>query len=1002
MAYPTITPLPAAPNRNDPDNFSTEADAFVAALPALVTETNTAGVYTEGQAAAAAQSVTDAAAEVVLAADEVALAAAQVALATTQAGNSATSAGEAAASAAAAVVTANADLWVSGASYSAGDNVISEVDFGTYRSITTHTGVATDPSADETNWVIISASSAASSVAALTTSAIPSLTPAAIVDISLATEDYYKVTLDQNTAFTVSNVTAGFDEFGLGITGVDVAGAGYDLANASYDSVGFPITAQDAAPTGLAFSSDGTKMFSTGGVNKTVNQYTLGTAWDVSTASLAAGTLLLSGQEATPECVTLSTDGTMLFTVGYTNDTVYRYTLTTAWDVSTGSYDSISFSVTSQSSVPRDVKFSTDGTKMFVLDNSTDSIYQYSLSTAWNVSTASYDSVSFSVNAQEAAPEGIVFSADGTKMFMTGSNVDSVHLYILSTGFDLSTASYSSPSFSVANQETAPRAVVFKTDGTKMFIVGNGNDTVYQYTTNLPIPATISFPASFDFPAGTPDAPAAGVTITIKGKTTDGGTNWVVTKSDGGASLLSKISLDDDDYFTITLGDDTAFTLSNVEAVDTFNLAVTGFDVVTGYEVSNASYDSVSFSVTSQDTSPLGIAFSTEGTKMFMVGSANGSVFQYTLSTGFDLSTASYDSVSFSVASEDGSARDITFNTDGTKLYYLGSSTDSVHQYTLSTGFDLSTASYDSVSLDVSGQETNPTGITFNTDGTKMFVGGYNSDSVHQYTLSTGFDLSTASYDSVSLDVSGQDSLPRDIAFNTDGTKMYMVGSTGDSVYQYTLTTGFDLSTASYDSVSFSVSGQDAEPRDITFNTDGTKMYMVGITNDTVYQYTTSIITLATTNFPASFEFTSGATPAAPANGVTDILEAQTTNGGATWIVSQFGSGKATSYQDAVVVLTGATPTVNLAAAGEYRLTTSGNTTFTVSNPPADGYTTTKTLRITQGGTAYSLTFWAGIEFVGGTVPAAPAISETKEYTLRASTVSGTTIYVLTDTGVVS
>ena len=114
------------------------------------------------------------------------------------------------------------------------------------------------------------------------------------------------------------------------------------------------------------------------------------------------------------------------------------------------------------------------------------------------------------------------------------------------------------------------------------------------------------------------------------------------------------------------------------------------------------------------------------------------------------------------------------------------------------------------------------------------------------------------------------------------------------------------------------------------------------------------------------------------------------------------GVPAAPAYEDAVVSLTGTTPAVDLSAGGEYRLTTTGNTTFTVSNPPADDYTTTKTLRITQGGTAYSLTFWAGIEAVDGTIPEAPALNETKEYTLRASTVSGTTIYVLTETGVVS
>jgi hypothetical protein len=122
----------------------------------------------------------------------------------------------------------------------------------------------------------------------------------------------------------------------------------------------------------------------------------------------------------------------------------------------------------------------------------------------------------------------------------------------------------------------------------------------------------------------------------------------------------------------------------------------------------------------------------------------------------------------------------------------------------------------------------------------------------------------------------------------------------------------------------------------------------------------------------------------------------------ATGVTTFGGIVKSPSYEDAVVTLTGTSPTVDLSAGGEFRLTTTGNTTLNVSNPPANGYTSTKTLRITQGATAYTLTFWAGIEAIAGEIPTAPVLNETKEYTLRASTVSGTTIYVLTETGVVS
>jgi sugar lactone lactonase YvrE len=258
-----------------------------------------------------------------------------------------------------------------------------------------------------------------------------------------------------------------------------------------------------------------------------------------------------------------------------------------------------------------------------------------------------------------------------------------------------------------------------------------------------------------------------------------------------------------------------------------------------GFGVSNASYDSVSFSVNSQTTSPYGLAFSSDGTKMYMLSGGLGTVFQYSLSTAFDLSTSSYDSVSLDASSQDSAMAGVAFNTDGTKMYLVGYNGDAVYQYSLSTGFDLSTASYDSVSFSVSSQLSIPFSVTFNTDGTKMYVSGFSTDTVFQYSLSTGFNLSTASYDSVSFDTSSQESSLYGLAFNTDGTKMYVCGDGSSSVHQYSLSTGFDLSAVSYDNVSFDVSSQDATPRELTFNTDGTKMYVMGDANNTVFQYTT-------------------------------------------------------------------------------------------------------------------------------------------------------------------
>ena len=154
-----------------------------------------------------------------------------------------------------------------------------------------------------------------------------------------------------------------------------------------------------------------------------------------------------------------------------------------------------------------------------------------------------------------------------------------------------------------------------------------------------------------------------------------------------------------------------------------------------------------------------------------------------------------------------------------------------------STTFDLAEASYTSKSFDISSQDTVPRGLKFSADGTSMFIVGAQA-TVFQYTLSTGFDVSTASYASKSFSVASQDVAPTSLEFNTDGTSMFIVGGVNDTAFQYTLSTGFDVSTASYASKSFSVASQDAAPTELAFNTDGTSMFIVGTASDTVFQYT--------------------------------------------------------------------------------------------------------------------------------------------------------------------
>jgi photosystem II stability/assembly factor-like uncharacterized protein len=255
-------------------------------------------------------------------------------------------------------------------------------------------------------------------------------------------------------------------------------------------------------------------------------------------------------------------------------------------------------------------------------------------------------------------------------------------------------------------------------------------------------------------------------------------------------------------------------------------------DAYFGTNIGVASFTD-SFSISAQEAFPSGIAFNNDGTKMFIVGSGGVDVNEYALSTGFDVSTASFTD-SFSVSGQEAEPQDIAFNNDGTKMFIVGSSGDEVNEYALSTGFDVSTASFTD-SFSVSSQEATPTGIAFNNDGTKMYIVGTTGDDVNEYALSTGFDVSTASFTQL-FSVAAEEITPQGIAFNNDGTKMFILGSTGDDVNEYALATGFDVSTASFTQL-FSVVAQDTSPTGIAFNNDGTKMFIVGATGDEVYEY---------------------------------------------------------------------------------------------------------------------------------------------------------------------
>lgn len=255
----------------------------------------------------------------------------------------------------------------------------------------------------------------------------------------------------------------------------------------------------------------------------------------------------------------------------------------------------------------------------------------------------------------------------------------------------------------------------------------------------------------------------------------------------------------------------------------------------TGWDLSTAAYANKSVSVSSQTTTPTGVSFSTDGTKMYVT---DDKVYQYTLSIPWDVSTATYASKNYDPTTQANEPGQVQFSSDGTKMYVLDELTDDVFQYTLSTPWDVSTGSYASKSFSATAQDTDPRSFAFNDTGSICYVMGDANNTVYQYTVGTPWDISTATYATKSFSVAGQTTTPVGVAFKiTDGERMFSLRGNPARVFQYDLGTGFDVSTAVYNSVFFGADTQVTLASDIAFKPDGTKMYITDRTQAKVFQY---------------------------------------------------------------------------------------------------------------------------------------------------------------------
>jgi hypothetical protein len=246
---------------------------------------------------------------------------------------------------------------------------------------------------------------------------------------------------------------------------------------------------------------------------------------------------------------------------------------------------------------------------------------------------------------------------------------------------------------------------------------------------------------------------------------------------------------------------------------------------ITADELYNASN---SIDVSGQASSPMAIGFKDDGTRMFVSGGST--IFQYDLSTPWDVTTASYNSASFTPSGPVNS-RGLAFKPDGKKLFVPGDN-DRVFQYDLGTAWDITSAGNEQ---QYSTNLLQTTGIDIKDDGTVLFVGNRTSPKMYSYDLSSPWDVTSAG--NRQSHTFSDFSYTGDLRVTNSGQSLYVTDDEGHpDIYEFRLPTPWDISSIStVDSIT--PTGAPPEVTGVFVRSDTSQIFVTDESNGDVYQY---------------------------------------------------------------------------------------------------------------------------------------------------------------------
>lgn len=588
-------------------------------------------------------------------------------------------------------------------------------------------------------------------------------------------------------------------------------------------------------------------------------------------------------------------DFTRYYPVNQTSNAIYQYNLSTTGTFKNGSTSPQSFNLSDYSvNGVNDVIFKSDGSNYYFC-NDTGFIYQLSTSSVWNVqNTTSSGVVKLDLSSQTTNASSCFFGDSGYKLYVFSPSLNEIEQYSLSVAYDISTATSSTRK---GEFYFSHDAFYFNSSGSKLFLVSSSDKAIYQHNldTNWDVSTAKFVPIKFwyftstikisvvedvffgdsgsklflltNFQSGTNSGSGYGRIIRI-----DLSTPWDITTGTLHSSfLLSSLIYEpaatstNRRSFTINPTGDKLYT-SHYN-----NRAIVQYDLSSNWSLSTITHTNPNYLIPvlpplspTGTWDPIGMSFSPSGDRFTIViwdtALSNGQVvgptaIQYNLKSGGvafqikdyipDTENNQWGTLSFNIGTESG----VKYRWIGFKYGFAGyrvlllsdksSGKQLIRSMELQTAYRFTfnswapySGSYQNFLIDIPNVTFRD--FYFKYDGTTIYLVSTNSDT-YAFNMGTPWDVTTIQTQTLILTSSFSEQYPVDIHFKPDDTEFFLLNLSG--LWKYQGSPPYNIENFSY---TYVVKTLTDSPNSFYFKQDGSKLYTSNSDTGKISEYSLS------------------------------------------------------------------------------------------------------------------------------------------------------------------